>query len=263
MFIRNEYFSIIEIIKIVATLRLGWGNHIWYLRALVIIYTLLPLIKASYDYDKKIFNYFFCLVMILTFGNVVMAIGANIFEYIIEKNFISGHFDFFTSINVFHGIHGYSIGYFLIGGLFFKYKEDLSQKINKLVLIFIISVSMFFLMIYGNIMSRSNKEMFDVVFTGYATIFTLINVLAISCLTLNFKSSGIVGRTINLIGENSLGIYLTHVFVGSLLIGIFKSFKYSANLLVNIVFAFLVLIISLIISFLLKKIPLINNLFKI
>jgi surface polysaccharide O-acyltransferase-like enzyme len=268
MIIRNEYFSLIETVKIVATLRIGWGNHIWYLRALVIIYTILPLIKVAYDCNKKIFYYFCCLVIILTFGNVLLAIGANIFEFILGKNYINGHFDFFTSINVFHGIHGYSIGYFLLGGIFFNYKDCLYRifnrlGFNKLVLIFIILGSMMLLMVYGIIMSKSNGELFDVVFTGYATIFTLINVLSISCLVLDFKSVGIIGKTVKIIGENTLGIYLTHVFTGSLLIGLFKSFKYSNNIIANILFAFVILILSLLISIILKKIPIIKELLKI
>jgi surface polysaccharide O-acyltransferase-like enzyme len=263
MAVRNEYFSPIEIIKIVATLRVGWGNHIWYLRALVIIYTILPLVKVSYDDNKVVFNYFLSLVSILTFGNVMIAIGANVFEYFIGKNYIAGHFDFFTSINVFHGIHGYSIGYFLIGGVFIQYKDALYKRLNKIVILLIIVCSMFFLMTYGVIMSKSNGELFDVVFTGYATIFTLINVLAISCLIMNYKSFGIIGKMIRIIGQNTLGIYLLHVMIGSLLMPVYKTINISTNLIINILFAFIILIFSCIATITLKRIPIIKELFKI
>jgi surface polysaccharide O-acyltransferase-like enzyme len=263
MIIRKEYFSIIEIIKIVATLRVGWGNHIWYLRALIIIYTILPVIKVSYDTNKTIFNYFLYLVMILTFGNVLIAISANIFEYIIGKNYINGHFDFFTSINIFHGIHGYSVGYFLLGGICMNYREEVGKRFSKTTVLCIIFCSMLFLTIYGIIMSRSNGELFDVVFTGYATIFTLINVLAISYLTSNYKSVGIIGKLIALIGENTLGIYFLHVFVGTIVIQMYKTIEISTNILTNIVFALVVLLFSLLVTILLKKIPIIRELFRI
>jgi surface polysaccharide O-acyltransferase-like enzyme len=263
MIIRKEYFSTIEIIKIVATLRIGWGNHIWYLRALIIIYSIFPIIKVVYDVNKTVFDYFFWVVMILTFGNVIIAIMANIFEYLIVKNYISGHFDFFTSINVFHGIQGYSIGYFLIGGLFIQYKDCLNKIVKKTTIILTISCSMLFLTVYGIIMSKSNGEIFDVVFTGYATIFTLMNVFAISILTLNYRSVGIIGKIIRLIGENTLGIYLIHVFIGSSLMEIYKNIKISTNIIINILFALIILMLSLIVSIILKKMPIIKELFKI
>jgi surface polysaccharide O-acyltransferase-like enzyme len=233
------------------------------LRALVIIYTIFPIIKIAYDTNKKIFNYFFWLVMILTFGNVLIAILANIFEYLIRKNYINGHFDFFTSINVFHGIQGYSIGYFIFGGVFMNYKGWIYKNFNKIFLLSIILLSMLLLAIYGIIMSKSNGEIFDTVFTGYATIFTLINVLAISCLSVNYKYSGLIGKIIKLIGSNTLGIYLVHVFVGSLLIMFYKTIKISTNIIINILFALIILMFSLFITITLKKIPLIKELFKI
>jgi surface polysaccharide O-acyltransferase-like enzyme len=263
MAIRKEYFSIIEIIKMVAALRIGWGNHIWYLRALIIIYTILPIIKVTYDTDKKIFNYFLWLVIILTFGNVLAAIGANILEYILGKNYIHGHFDFFTTINVFHGIHGYSVGYFLLGGIFINYREEIRKRFNKTMVLCIIFFSTLFLTIYGTVMSKSNGEMFDVVFTGYATIFTLMNVLAISRLSLNYRPIGIIGKIIRTTGNNTLGIYFLHVFIGTLLIQIYKTIKISTNIIANICFALVILFLSLIATIVLKKIPIIKELFKI
>jgi surface polysaccharide O-acyltransferase-like enzyme len=263
MIIRKEYFTIIEIIKMVATLRVGWGNHIWYLRALIIIYTILPIIKVSFDNNKKVFNYFFCLTVILTFGNVLIAIGANVLEYIIGKNYISGHFDFFTSVNIFHGIHGYSVGYFLLGGVFMKYRKEINKRFNKITALGVIICSMILLTIYGNVMSKSNKEMFDLVFEGYATIFTLINVLAISCLTVDYKSVGITGKLIRLIGDNTLGIYFIHVFIGAMLIKMYKTIEISTNILINLIFAFIILLLSLLVTMILKKIPILKELFRI
>jgi fucose 4-O-acetylase-like acetyltransferase len=201
--------------------------------------------------------------MILTFGNVLIAIGANIFEYIIGKNYISGHFDFFTSINILHGIQGYSVGYFLLGGKFMKYREEINKRVNKMVILCIIIFSMLFLTIYGIIMSWSNGEMFDVVFTGYATIFTLINVLAIAYLTADYKSIGIVGKIIKLIGENTLGIYFLHVFVGTILIPIYKTIRISTSILVNLIFSLIILLLSLLMTIILKKVPILKELFKI
>jgi surface polysaccharide O-acyltransferase-like enzyme len=112
-------------------------------------------------------------------------------------------------------------------------------------------------------MSKSNGEMFDVVFTGYATVFTLVNVWAIGCLTANYRSVGIIGKIIRVIGDNTLGIYFLHVFIGTLLIQVYKTIEISTNIIINILFALVVLLFSLLVTILLKKIPIIKELFKI
>jgi surface polysaccharide O-acyltransferase-like enzyme len=262
MIIRKDYLSLIDILKAVVILPVGWGNHLWYLKALVIIYSIFPLIKLSYDSNKVIFYYFLCLVFILTFGNNFILIVVNILEYVMGKNYIIDTFDFFMNINIFHGIHGYSIGYFLIGGLFLYYKEALYKRLNKIIIVLIIMSSLFFLTIYGIIMTKSNGELFDVVFDGYATIFTVLNVLGVSCLIMNYRSTGIVGKIIRIIGENTLGIYLLHVFIGTLLMPIYKSIDISTNLLINMLFAFIILMFSCMATLALKKIPLFRQFLK-
>jgi fucose 4-O-acetylase-like acetyltransferase len=140
---------------------------------------------------------------------------------------------------------------------------DVLRINNKMFLLGIILLSMLFLAIYGIIMSKSNGEIFDTVFTGYATIFTLINVLVISCLSVNYKHSGLIGKIIKLIGSNTLGIYLIHVFIGSLLIMFYKTIEILTNIIINLLFALIILMFSLFTIIILKKLPLIKELFKI
>ena len=143
------------------------------------------------------------------------------------------------------------------------YREKMYKMFNKITTLAIMLISTALLTLYWVIMTGSNGEVFDVVFTGYATVFTLANVLAVSCLTANYRSVGITGKIIRLIGDNTLGIYLLHVFIGTVLMKVYKTIKISENILVNILFALLVLFFSLLAAVVLKKIPLIKELFKI
>jgi surface polysaccharide O-acyltransferase-like enzyme len=155
------------------------------------------------------------------------------------------------------------VGYFLLGGMYMNYRKKINKRTGKTALAFLIFCSMLFLTIYGIIMSKSNGKLFDVVFTGYATVFTLINVLATACLTENYRPAGIAWKVIRSVGNNTLGIYFIHVFIGNLLMPIYKTINISANIITNMFFALLVLLLSLLTSIILKRIPIIKELFKI
>jgi len=262
MLIKQETLSIKDILKKIWTWEIGWTNHLWFLAAIAVIYIFFPLMKSAYDNNKKSFYFFFFAICIFTFGNVFLSMCANVFQSIIKKQYFQGNFNFFNHFNAVRGIYGYALGYFMLGGICFANKEKVTAKRFKLVSL-IIPFSMLLLMAYGIMMSRTEDKMFDVVWNGYDSIFTAINVLAVFILSLSYKGGGRIGKAIAAIGNNSLGIYLVHIPLGAFFSPFYKQFFLSQNLIVNALYASVLLLLSLGICLGLKRVPIVKQLFSI
>ena len=259
--IREEHLSYIEIIGGVYTLKQGWINHLWFFEALVVIYIFYPLLFNSLKTTPKYFYFFATAVFIFTFLNTFigeftkfLSVTLKILE---SKNFDS--INYFSGFNAFKGIYGYSIGYFILGGILFNNQKKLKTQKIKLISIGILPISMALLFIYGVKISVSNNNVWDIVWNGYDNIFTLINVILIFALSLHYKNRGALGKIINLISVNSLGIYLIHLIIGPII----KPFIPMSGILGTLIFAFSVLFISLFIALTIKKIPLLKNILSL
>jgi len=267
IYIRGEMLSLSQIIKGSWTLRQDSNIHLWFLSALIVIYVFYPLIHAVYHTNKKSFYFFFVCVMLFTFGNVLLGNVSTTISYFSNK-FMDTNFqgNYFAHFNPFRGIYGYSIGYFILGGIiggkFYSLSDSNKRKLTIMATI-AIPISMFCLFLYAIIESLRSKEMWDIVWYGYDTIFTLINVVAIYIISVRYKSVGWVGRFIRIVGENSLGIYFIHMFVGDILKPFYAQLECSTMFLTNIIYAFVILLCSLLLTIILKKIPIIKYLVSI
>jgi surface polysaccharide O-acyltransferase-like enzyme len=263
-YIRNEKLSFFDIIKGVYTLRQGWIEYLWFLEALIVIYIFFPIFFSTFKNNLKYFYFFFISVMVLTFGNTFLSSCAVVASFFLDK-FTSTNLsiNFFGDFNAFRGLYGYSIGYFLLGGILFYYKDLVNTKKFRTMSIIAIPLAMILLFLYGVIVSKRQNHVWDVVWNGYDSIFTLINVVSIYILSLQYKSKGIIGKGIKMIGENSLGIYFLHIIIGSILFPVFLETTFATTFLANIIFAFTVLAFSLLIVIGLKKTPIIKHLFLI
>jgi surface polysaccharide O-acyltransferase-like enzyme len=261
--IKNEYMSLFEFAKTLAMWKAQWINHLWFLKAVVVIYIFFPLFKKTYDDDRNNLYFFLVIAFLMTFGNVFLSNCANVLEFMIGKNYLNGNINFFGEFNAFKGIYGYSIVYFILGGLFFKHKEKFYEKKWVTVATATIIICMVLLTLYGVLMSKSNGEIYDIVWYGYDSIPTLCMVIALFILAIKYKGNFKILNLINIAGENSLGIYFTHMIWGNLFIKCFKKIPYSHNIATNILFALFILFISLLSVSLLKKIPVVKKLFVI
>lgn len=263
--IKGDHYTLSEFANAVWTWKNGVINHLWYLQALVCIYLLFPLIKAVYDQkDKKILRYFLIVVCIFTFGNVLLNMGANVAEFALGVNHFTGHsFNFFNNFNLFKGFYGYTVVYFILGAMLFdrlKTVECVPTKGMALLL----GAGMVVLFLYGRMMSIANEGMYDTVWNGYDTVMALAICVAIFVLAYGFRVklehfSGVLA----VIGQNTLGIYFVHRIVWAVVKPLFVRFELSTNIVVNLVFAVVMLLISLGIVLLLRRIPLVKRLFVI
>ncbi len=259
--IKNEYLSLSQIIKDLLNWKMGWINSLWFLGALVCIYILFPILKVAYDKNKKIFYYFVSICTILTFGNTLLnEIGTIFCNVVLNKNITLQGYNFFNIFNPFRNICGYSFVYFCVGGCIYNYKEkilNINPLKRNLISLITLVISCLGLWAMGIYYSKISNEMWDVVWNGYDTIFTFINVICIYILCLNLnKDIGII----RLISCNTLGIYLIHEIIINLTIQHILSYPICCNIIFNIIYAIIVAIICLVISLILKKIPVVKKL---
>ncbi len=263
--IRGTSYSIFDIAKALWTCESGTINHLWFLHALVCIYILYPLIKEVYDIeDKKVLKYILVVIFIFTFGNVLLNIAANIVESVLGVNYLTNNrFNFFSTFNLFRGFFAYSLVYFIVGALLLeKLKNNMKINIVQFIIVFIIGMITLFL--YGVMMSKSNKETYDIIWNGYDTIMTLLVCISIFVLSYVAKNKlDKISNIVQLIGENTLGIYFIHIMVGSVLKPYYTTLTFSTSILSNLIFGIVIMAISLMITLTLKRIPLIKSLFKI
>ena len=121
-------------------------------------------------------------------------------------------------------------------------------------------LALFMLFLYGLMMTVSNNVFYDTVWNGYYSIMTLV--MSISTFLffskLSYKIEKI-NRFLVMISSNTLGIYLIHRFVGAATIPYFHNLILSSTLPVNILYGFFVMLNSLLIVIILKKVPLLRK----
>ena len=265
VFIENTPLTFREFLKALWSWKYGWINHLWYMGALICVYVFFPLIKEVYDNHRKIFYYFVIITAVFTFGNTMLNLFGSILAYALRGREGLLSENWFNIFNPYRGIYGYAFVYFCIGGCINNFLKVTAQNRRKSNLIagVLLIISTIFLGVTGIILSKISGEMWDVVWNGYDTIFTFINVIAIFVLVTNYKGTcKTVKQIITLISCNTLGIYFVHVVYIHWLRPYFDSVFYMSNITINMIgnvlFTCIVLLLSLLTAFFVKKIPLLK-----
>lgn len=258
--IKGKSYTLPQFINALWWWELGTINHLWFLQALVCVYLLYPLIKEIYDKeDKSILKYFLGIAFIFTFGNVILNDILNITYGILGINRVN----LFNNFNVFRGFYGYTIVYFILGAIILEKLRN-NTKVNLKVMSALFFIGMTTLFLYGIMMSKLSSQVYDTVWNGYDTIMTLVICISIFGLSFLCKDKfNKYEKMIQIIGENTLGIYFIHRFVGEVLRPYYATLPFYRDVLPNILFGLIVMFVSLGITLILKKVPLINRLFKI
>ncbi len=261
MVLKNESFTLIEFILALVTWKQGYINHIWYIGALVCIYILFPLLKTVYDNNRKIFIYFVIICVLMTFGNTVLNELRTVLNVVIlHNNSVSYNVNYFSIFNLFRGIRGYTFVYFCLGGLANMYFDRISNSFllkHQWIPLLTILFNCLGLFCVGVIYSKGSGSVWDVVWNGYDSIFTLANVLCIFILCLNYRSNNYL---ITQVSMNTLGIYFIHLLIISLAKPYFSKMHIPCNIFINILYTLSVLYLSLGLTLCLKKIPLLKKL---
>lgn len=261
MLIAGEQFRIKTIIFSLLNLDISWGmNLFWYIGALICIYILFPALKALFDKSEKSFLFFTITCTLFTFGFVFVNQLLSFVSTVSHNELGDLNFPVFLMFNPFRGSYGYSFVYFCVGGLLCKYEYKLlsvNAKKRNVIATLGLLVSCFCLFLVGLFFSKYvDRVLWDVVWNGYDTFFSFFNVLFIYLLCLNFQRNNWLIRSISC---NTLGIFFIHGLIIRLTCQWIKEHDGLCNLPMNLLYAFFVVCLCLVICILIKKIPIIKN----
>ncbi len=253
MHISGQFMGVKETVSAIIFLKTGLNNHLWFLRVLTIIYIIFPIIKYIYD-NKRLFLYFIVICSVSTFGCNILSNVATVLVCATGYCRVFEGSDFTLSFSPMKAWHWWAFVYFCVGGICYQYKTRIiaiSPTKRNLLAIFILLTNSVFLYLTGVMYSHLNSKMYDVVWDGYDTIFTFLNVISIYVLCLNLNRSF---KWIQIISINTLGIYLIHGFYIYYMRPILKAIGFSGSFLHTLVFAFFVLVASLMTAILMRRI---------
>lgn len=257
-----------EFLHIAWDFKIGWNNQLWFLETLICLYIVFPLLKLAFDNSRKVFLFFLTVCAICTFGNTILDELATVARACLTDNTGLVGFNFFGGINLFTGIKGYAFVYFCAGGLVHE-KLDLIEKIpatkRLVVSIATIAISMTLLTLWGGYASFLSGKLWDNVYSAYDTIFTFAMTLSLFAICLSYKGKHrAINKIVMTISKNTLGIFILHYPVKVIFRlacpQLFATGTIFCTLPGSLIYALIILAISLVLTLLLKKIPLIRKL---
>lgn len=260
--IENRYFSIGDFIaNLVRFEPLGWINSLWFMGTLVMIYAMFPLIKHVYDTKRSLFDYFTAMAAGFTFVYTFVQHAATIAADLTGMESIATFVSIVNQFNPFRGIYGYAFVYFCIGGMMREREEALLRlKHRKKLAALGLGLSCTLLYALGMFFSKRNGSVWDVVWNGYNTVFTLVGVMCIYSLCLNYRGNLSAVRRIS---NNTLGIYFIHMILLRLTEGYIEWIPYACTCTGNAVYALLVVALCSVITQGIRRIPVLRGLVKL
>jgi surface polysaccharide O-acyltransferase-like enzyme len=261
--LKHDPLTLLQLIKAVWGLTHGLTAHLWFLKAMVLIYLLFPIIKTVFDSPTHlgVLYYAMGLFFIFSFGDLALNQCLDILRFLLGVNLLEGkQFNFFPNINPF-GNYFYAAFYFILGGILANERWKF-HSISTLLLSVNFAISWLLLFAYGVLKSNLIGSIFDTVYDGYYSIMTLVMVTSIYLLSqkLEYKNE-CLRIIIRRVGDNTLGIYLIHKIIHIALIE--QLDKHQSNLeqgwlFSNYLYVLILLIVSLLITEFLRKIPFIR-----
>lgn len=239
----------------------GYFAHFWFIKALICIYFVYPLLKMTYDHDKKSFYFFVLVCFIMTFGNKVIIFLVNVVHCFLDLPFAFDNY--FGLMNPYRGIQGYTLVFFCMGGIARWFEEKYLDFIRanalkvQVLSAFVLFLSTALLFLWGIFFSNVRGDIWDVVAESYDTVFALVNTLCIYLFLLPYRETS--NKVINCISANTLGIYYLHMFFVHMTAQ-FISNERVYNVAENILYGAIVLAMSLVVSIIIKKLPVVKKL---
>lgn len=243
-------------------LRGGWNNQLWYLGVLIGIYLIFPLLKAAYDSNRGGFYWFTAAMALAVFGSSLYDLCVTMFNLVVKKEF----WIYQNNLPVFYLFQPLAyntklgVAYFCLGGVALALEErllDIPARWRNLAAASGLFLCCAMLGILGWRFSLYLKGLWDVVWNGYNTVFTLGSVLCLYVLSLNLKRDIPVLRWIS---ANTLGIYLVHDLIHKAIGPAVAQVESMRTLPGTVVYTLALLMLTLGICLVLKKIPVVKHL---
>ena len=258
----GEFFSWEELMGSCWELKIGWNNQLWYLCTLVCVYFFFPLLKRTLDADKASFYWFTGIICVMLFGNLTTNLVMTVVNLLRDNTFAlyNNNNPIFCLFTPFGYELGLGLSYFCLGGVVWTLEERIGRipaKWRNGIAVVGLLVSCGVWGALGWRFSLYLKYTWDVVWNGYGTVFTLCNVLCLYLLSLNYRGDG---KLLRLISANTLGIYLIHDLLHKMIAPVVVRYAMMGTLPGTLIYAAGLLLISLGVCLVWKKIPLIRHL---
>lgn len=240
-------------------------SHMWFIYALIIVYLLMPFIKALFEKTERKDNYlntFLIIMCILCFATkswitmvkIIPALGGIELENI--RNFLP-----------FDGMYGPMLCYFILGGILHKMRAKVKNiSSGILVLSFIMGIVLLYVKWY--VESKAQGYTYDNVFYGYDCTAGLIMTVSLFLFLMKQENKlqnlgSCVKGMIAFIGRNTMNVYYIHWILGfSILPLIYEKVRVYDGILLNLVKSIMLVVVSSILGELGSRIPGIRHLFR-
>ena len=239
----------------------SYVNHFWFMHTLIALNLFFPVFKLTYDGNKRVFTIIAVMTVLLTIGNrAVNEIYAFIMHVVFGKTDFFTEHNFFNFLNPLYKVqYRYAIAYFLTGGMMCMLKQRIvaiPAKVRNWICGVGILLSCIGLWGTGYLLTAIHGELQHLVFGGYESPFTYLNVLFIYTLCLNWQKDNAI---IKAVSGNTLAVYYMHGLFYSVFNPIMRGIPAFANVPVTILYALSTLAVCVTTALLLRKIPIISK----
>lgn len=244
-------------------------GHFWFLNALIMLYLIYPLLKTCYENEngKQCLRAIWIIAAIFTVG----ANACDTLLQVISYFFGIGQLSLtsaLSQVNPF-GAYGYTLLYFIGGGMLHdtapsRWSMD-NWKLNnsKPLLLSFFVLGWIILFMVQRFQNISSGVVFNVE-AGYWNIATVIMTFSAFLLFKDMRFCHSSLRSLSkLIGDNTLGIYLLHMFFLMALAKPVAACNIKLPLFIDLGIIVLICTLCLVLTCLCKRIPVIKNLFKL
>lgn len=250
----NGEFSFSNIINQVLDTNVSnyYDGHLWFLQNLLSLYIVFPLLKMTYDKNKKLYKYFFIIVVVLAFLPNMLGLFNDLFKC----NQLVKISDYINRLNPFCDNH--FIAYFMVGGYLYDKKECLKMTSNRKKILIISFISYFVIIFVSYVLFKIKNINFSPNYF-YGSILLLFVIIGIVMITGKYdpKKENLLKKLINSVGMNTLGIYLVHFMLVKTTIDYFDIL--NCDFSVRFLYTIIIIIISYTITCIIKKIPLLKK----
>lgn len=238
---------------------LGGYYHMWYLFMIIGLYMITPLLRKITE-SKKLTEYFIILGLIFTFAiprllDLPAVLGWTELDQLVsvlKANKISMNFNFTLGYTAYY-VLGYYISKYPLKGIF----KGLIYIGGPICFALIISMTKW----YSVRMNKAQVFFYENISINVLITSLFVFLLVKNCCTEKPPKGKQLKRLLNL-SKYSFGIYLVHYIIITVIYYIFHFTAVTINPIIGVpLLSIIVFIVSLLISFILNKIPFVNKYF--
>jgi surface polysaccharide O-acyltransferase-like enzyme len=208
-------------------------------------------------HTPKIYGYFLLLILVLTFGNMLLSDLEYLLRWALGRQGYQGYRSYFWYPNYFDYHYWYSFVYFALGDYLFSRRAKLGRCRKYCPWTILLSVGA--LALIGAAKSHVRGTLWDTVFYNYSDPFALVLTASVFLLLQDLEPGSWLRAVTGSLATCSLGIYVTHwLFLEALRQTVPQLMEAHA---LALPLSLLVLSLSWCLSLLCLRIPGIKNLF--